>query len=327
MGDNTSIARASVAVPEVNEIIHQLTGKEITSEIVGLRSKNDPSLLRKPAVEQLADFSWDNVNQELRNRAPWFVQFLEAATANPSQSRNSLKTKEALIAPMLDAGFQLVSIFNEDMNAIRKIKSIVLKEGGLKKSAFKRLSPLYVCMGYGATNTLFETAGKGFDKLLLKAWKSDVEEGVKKENSILLRLANATKCGDNFSLVAQLTKELSDHRGTMRPGYSFTGDNVDMRILPRQMTLSNKNKDHHMYQLVAFKNRIPSNDLSNENAKNDVKQVPLSTFLPSAAEQSALVEEFVILVGHVWGQYIPLLSWFLEHLPQWIVHAQMDNQK
>lgn len=261
LGDNTSIARALVALPDVNEIIYQLIGKEITSEITGLCSKTNPSLLRKSTPKELSEFSWDNVHQELSDRAPRFMQLLQAATANPSQSRNILKNKEAITVPMLDAGCKLISIFNEDMNASRKMKSVVLKKGGLKKAAFKRLSPLYVCMGYGATNTLFEAAGKGFDEML-KAWKNEVEEGVKRENCQLLQLDNELKSkGADSVLAKQLTQELESHRGTMHPGYSFTGDNVDMRILPRQMTLNNKNKDHHMYQIVSFKNRIPSNHL------------------------------------------------------------------
>ncbi|XP_022783267.1 uncharacterized protein LOC111324048 [Stylophora pistillata] len=113
----------------------------------------------------------------------------------------------------------------------------------------------------------------------------------------------------------------------MHPGYSFTGDNVDMRILPRQMTLTNKNKDHHMYQMVAFKNRISSNHLPNISPKNDASQVLFSSFLPNAEEQSTLIEELIILIGHVWGKFIPSLAWFTECLPKQIVHAQMENTK
>ena len=56
-------------------------------------------------------------------------------------------------------------------------------------------------------------------------------------------------------------EELEEHRAQMHFGYSFTGDNVDMRVLPRQMTIKNKAKDHHMFQTVAFKNRISPNHL------------------------------------------------------------------
>lgn len=321
LGDNTSIASAVLAIPDLNDVIYQLISKKITSEIVGLCSKTNPSVLRKTSPKELAEFSWDKVNQELLSRAPRFIQFLQSAITNPSQNRNVLKTKSVLDGPMLNAGCQLIAIFNEDMNATRKIMSVILKKGGLKKIAFKRLSPLYVCMGYAATNTLFEIAGQGFDNTL-KVWKEQVEENVKQENHLLHCLENASE-----SEADKLSRELENHRKTMHPGYSFTGDNVDMRILPRQMTLNNKNKDHHMYQLIAFKNRIPSNDFSNKQYSNDVKSLPLSIFLPSAKEQSTLVDELVVLIGHIWSQYIPSLEWFQEYLPPVIVHAQMDNTK
>ena len=321
LGDNAAIASAVLATPDVNEKICQLVSKSTTSEITSLCSKTNPSVLRKSSHEELAEFSWGKVNEELEIRTPRFLQFLKSAIANPSQRRNVLKKKSALNGPMLDAGCQLIAIFNEEMNVTRKLKSVILKKGGLKKVGFKRLSPLYVCMGYASTNRLFESAGKGFDKKL-KIWKEEVEKGVAKENSILKSLERASD-----SEAEKLSLELNNHRKEMHPGYSFTGDNVDMRILPRQMTLNNKNKDHHMYQIVAFKNRVPSNHFSNKQAKNNVENIPLSLFLPSATEQIILIDELVILIGHIWSQYIPSLQWFSESLPPVIVHGQMENTK
>ena len=133
--------------------------------------------------------------------------------------------------------------------------------------------------------------------------------------------------GAESELVQQLKEGLDYHKTTRHPGYSFTGDNVEMRILPHQMTLTNKNKDHHMYQMVAFKNRISSNHLPNVSPKNDTSQVLFSSFLPNAEDQSTLIEELIILIGHVWGKYISSLAWFTECLPGQIVHAQMENTK
>ena len=64
----------------------------------------------------------------------------------------------------------------------------------------------------------------------------------------------------------------------MHPGYSFTGDNVDMRCTPWQVTLKNRNKDHHMFLIVAFKNRVSSNHLPADKPKRNIKR---SLFQPS----------------------------------------------
>ncbi|KAL9977168.1 hypothetical protein ACROYT_G014546 [Oculina patagonica] len=59
-------------------------------------------------------------------------------------------------------------------------------------------------------------------------------------------------------LIELMDAELHSHRNPMHPGYSFTGDNVDMKCTPLQMTL-NRNKDHHMFQIAAFKNCVLNN--------------------------------------------------------------------
>ena len=144
---------------------------------------------------------------------------------------------------MLDTGCQLISVFNEDMNATRKLTSVILTKGGLKKVAFKRLSPVYVSMGYGATNTLFESLlGKGLTKYsstgkakwtkeyrgsnlsckdwrllqgmmelslsdkVLKDWKSQVEEGVQKDT-----IYRESKKLTEFNRMA--VNRLKDHTG------------------------------------------------------------------------------------------------------------------
>ena len=78
---------------------------------------------------------------------------------------------------MLDAGCQLISEFNSDLDATGRVKSIILKKGGLKKIGFKRLCSLNICLSYNSTNTLMEKLGQGFDRIIL-GWKDEVEKGV-----------------------------------------------------------------------------------------------------------------------------------------------------
>ena len=229
----------------------------ITKEVTGLCVLSQPSLLRGKAKEELAKLKWSDIYDELSKRCPLFLRFLLASVSNPLQARNKHKKDDALHPPMLDAGCQLISVFNSDLDATRRVKSIILKKGGLKKIGFKRLSSLNICQSYNSTNTLMEKPGQGFDRIIL-GWKDEVEKGVNKEVEILESLKEAQAAG-NVDQVKEREAELHSHRESMHPGYSFTGDNVDMNCTPRQMTLKNRKKDHHMFQIVAFKNRVTSN--------------------------------------------------------------------
>ena len=233
----------------------------VNQEIKDLCSIGEPSLLRATSAEDLACITWEKINNELKNRAPRFHQFLTASLSNPSHARNVFKKGAAIVPPMCDAACQLLSVYNEGMSATRRIKSVIFKKGGLKKVGFQRLSSLYLSMGYKATNTMFEKFGKDFDKDL-KVWKETVEKESKKERTLIEKEKETREQG-NKEEHTQAKAELQNHRQAMHPGYSFTGDNVDIRCKPRQMTMKNRNKDHHMFQLVAFQNRVSPNHLPN----------------------------------------------------------------
>ena len=296
--------------------------RNVTNEIQDLCASSNPSLLRKTSKEDLQKFSWNDVHEELKERTPVFLGFVEAAVRNPSQSRNVLKKNDVLIPPMCDAACHLVSVFNETMSAVRRIKSIILKKGGLKKIGFKRMAATYTCMGYNSTIKMFESFGKDFDGKLLM-WKSKVEEDVQKEKELL----NVVNHCDQTSSPDTANERLKKHREDMHPGYSFTGDNVDMILKPRQMMKSNQNKDYHMFQYVAYENRISANHLADEKQITDISKMPLTTFLPSVQEQEILAEELTTLVGLKWAEHIPSLKWFDKHLPDHIYHKHMEDVK
>ena len=324
-GTFKSVAAALMKHQGMRDALYEEACDGINKEIKDLCSIGEPSLLRATSAEDLACITWEKINNELKNRAPRFHQFLTASVSNPSHARNVFKKGAAIVPPMCDAACQLLSVYNEGMSATRRIKSVIFKKGGLKKVGFQRLSPLYLSMGYKATNTMFEKFGKDFDKDL-KVWKETVEKDSKKERSLIEKEKEKREQG-NKEEHTQAKAELQNHRQAMHPGYSFTGDNVDIRCKPRQMTVKNRNKDHHMFQLVAFQNRVSPNHLPNDAPKSDVMKEPFTTFLPSVDEQAQLVEELVILVGQKWASYIPALAWFKDHLPARIHHEHMEQMK
>ena len=307
------------------EILEQFSG-EIKDELKSLCSTNNPSVLRKTSKEDLINFSWESVHKELQEKTPTLERFARACVENPSQSRNVHKKDEALIPGMCDAVCQLISIFSEGMNLTRTVKSVILKKCGLTKVGFKRLASVNVCMGYNATNSLFERFGEDFDKELLY-WKEQVEKDVKKEREISDRIDQLEKEQAPVQVIANESERLRVHRESMHPGYSFTGDNVDMIIKPRQMTQANQNKDHHMFQYIAYENRVSPNHLSDEVPIGDINKVPFTTFLPSTAEQELLSEQLAIAVCHIWAAHIPSLSWFSNCVPSTIPHKHMNEMK
>ena len=310
---------------EWKNIFFDKASNYIIRELTGLCALSQPSLLRQKSKEELVNLKWSDIYEELSERCPLFLKFLLASVSNPSQARNLHKKDEALHPPMLDAGCQLISVFNSDLDATRRVKSIVLKKGGLKKIGFKRLASLNTCLSYNSTLKLMEKLGQGHDSRLFE-WKEEVERGVKREVEILRSLKQAQAAG-NENQVKEREVELHSHRESMHPGYSFTGDNVDMRCTPRQMTLKNRNKDHHMFQIVAFKNRVSSNHLPSDKPKKNINEIPFTTFLPSPDEQSLLKRDLIVLVGHKWAQYIPSLSWMKDYLPSCISHDYMDQTR
>ena len=124
---------------------------------------------------------------------------------------------------------------------------------------------------------------------LLK-WVDQVDRDVAKEKECINKLQNLEEdrlfiedpieIASNVLLVENVKKELNQHRSGMHPGFYFAGDNIDMRTKVRHMTMKNQNKDEHMFQICAYKNRISGNHLDNTKPVGDIETVPFRTFLP-----------------------------------------------
>ena len=87
-GNAKSVVSSALKVDVLKDEVPKALGQFITDELKGLCATSNPSILRKPAKEDLLQFSWNNVYAELKERAPAFLHFIESSVQNPSHSRN-----------------------------------------------------------------------------------------------------------------------------------------------------------------------------------------------------------------------------------------------
>lgn len=125
----------------------------------------------------------------------------------------------------------------------------------------------------------------------------------------------------------QLQCSLKEHRKGMHPGYYFIGDNVDMRTQVRQMTTKNQAKDHHMYNMACYMNRVSGNHLDNTIAIGDTNNVPFTDFVPGPEQHKKLLDDFAFLVAHEWCTRILWLRPFKIALPVHIQHPYMKEMR
>ena len=71
-------------------------------------------------------------------------------------------------------------------------------------------------------------------------------------------------------------------------GYIVVGDNIDKRIVPRNMRLEHQVQSLHYFHAYAALNCVNSLHLDDTKRIGDIKQLPLSTFLLSPEDCSTL---------------------------------------
>ena len=253
--------------------------------------------------------------------------------ANPHQGFNKIKQEDALLPQLLTAGTALIHLYNRDMNIFQCINSLIMMKAGCKKSAFNQLNATGTCLSYRSTLDMADKLASGWENPLIQ-WRSDVELSTSIEEALLRQVETLDETIDilgepSFRAailsveLEQVQQSLKDHRQTMHPGYYFIGDNVDLRTQVRQMTMKKQAKDHHMYQMCCYLNRVSGNMLDNNSLIHDVTTIPFSSLILGPEDNKKLMENFAFLVAHEQCDNITWLRPFKAALPAYIQHQYM----
>lgn len=102
--------------------------------------------------------------------------------------------------------------------------------------------------------------------------------------------------------------------------YIIVGDNIDKRITPRSMRVDSQVRSLHYFHAFAALSRVATLHLDDTKPIGDVKSLPLSAFLPSAEDCSALRDNYVILISRILVKHLAFLQPFRECVPKQIEH-------
>lgn len=121
-GTYKQVARAAWQNPELRKELQHLALKQIDKECNGLCSKKEPSCLRSPFKDDLLNFSFEKLNDELVKRAPFTNSILRAACVN----RRNASKREEWVPTVGMAAAVLLRNRSTRLNAVQLMLSIFL---------------------------------------------------------------------------------------------------------------------------------------------------------------------------------------------------------
>ena len=302
---------AASKCPDIAKDFQASLLEKVQKELDALVTSNEESksILRKKDEASLLKFSWLDLHQELTEKAPNFLNVLYVVFQYNDSDREDVRKKKEdkmrkELPALLTAASSLLAIRSQEMSAVQYIHSLILMKGGAKKSAFSRLNATKSCMSYESTiKKQDEIAGNAVKHL--QSWQKEVWNGREREQELMEAIANLQ--GDDVGCVlskARLENELECLRLHMHPGYYMVGDNADMRTHVRHHRLNYKDKDLHMFQLAAYKNRVSANHLDPSKPIDDIKNIPFSRVLPSEEDVDVMHHKMARHVADAWRKHL-----------------------
>ena len=165
---------------------------------------------------------------------------------------------------------------------------------------YTHLQRLGICLSHPATILAIKKMGIDYDKAVLD-WTSQLSQQPVSLNvsNFVIEPTNSSDEEDleDFDNESEVMLEASDGKSIpLDRTVSIIGDNLDKNISPRDMRSSNQVKSIHPFHSVATVGRVKTLSLEDKNPIGDIREVPVSAFLPSAADCSSISD-----LSTLWG--------------------------
>lgn len=188
-----------------------------------------------------------------------------------------------------------------------------------------------LCLSYTATITAVKRMGIDHDKVILdwtrnltcssstEACSSSAEE-VDMDRDCFSCDDHVDNADDNESdvdIVPDASKEcaLPTDRAII-----IIGDNWDKNVKPRNMRINNQVKSLHYFHSIATVSRVETLHLNDSQSLGNVREIPISDFLPTSEDCKAICDNYVTLVARVITENFEHFSSLRDCVPNHIPH-------
>ena len=153
----------------------KLVMDKIRTEMKTLSKNKDTKFVLQSPSDLKSPLFYKELYTEISNYLPTVLMFAEAVCLNIKQlAKNKCKTELYLKFQILQAIGVLVKGYNRNLNSMAKLNAIILRRGGLEKSAFVRMSRSGFSIEYAGVLRLQLALGDNHDAEALQ-WKKEIE--------------------------------------------------------------------------------------------------------------------------------------------------------
>ena len=235
----------------------------------------------------------DTLANEVKKKAPLLWTIFVAFVGKKKNNKKILSKLLAAFAILLNARSRKKKFFQVSIG-------VAMYDCELQKEGYNILNAIGVTVSYQCVmQTLNKVRLTGMNEVL--SWKESLEMQLGSNILVEHDYCIATKdCQDRRIIDHDYAVPITDPPlQSLEPGYRLNLDNLDYYIRVRNMTEEHQNELRHYIQVMAVKDRINCEHLSNEAPVGDLQSLDNTAFIPNPGDICTLRKDMIQVVSYI----------------------------
>ena len=126
VGYPTYIGQCITSIKELKQTCEEILLKELDEHCKDICARKNPSVLRKNGFEEMVNFDWLNILDEIEKRCPFLLKVFNTITTK--------KKTQAELGPCICTAYAtLMMQRNHELSLVQRINTLLMTEGNAKK--------------------------------------------------------------------------------------------------------------------------------------------------------------------------------------------------